>query len=201
MARVLQLREHELAPGVEVDLADALRVVYVDRGEVHVGPEPSPRVRRCAGAGATRCRRGMARSCSCSSWSTTPIPTPRSLPRSTFRARVWCAATASTFRPAGWPTCIPTKARASAASSSERSAVETDGRALDIPLGGAWFEAGPEPVYAEVVGDGPAAFVRVMVLPADLLGQSHRSATSATRIATGPSRSATRCSWTSASTA
>jgi hypothetical protein len=50
--------------------------------------------------------------------------------------------------------------------------VETAGVLHDIPLGGAWFEAGPEPVYAEVVGDSPAAFVRVMVLPRELLGKS-----------------------------
>lgn len=49
--------------------------------------------------------------------------------------------------------------------------VETAGVLHDIPLGGAWFEAGPDPVYAEVVGDSPAAFVRVMVLPRELLGK------------------------------
>jgi len=53
-----------------------------------------------------------------------------------------------------------------------RFAVETGGSRQSIERLGAWYEAGPEPVYAEVVGDGPAAFVRVMVLPASLLGQS-----------------------------
>ena len=40
-------------------------------------------------------------------------------------------------------------------------AVETQGTRHEIDRLGAWFEAGPDPVYAEVRGDPPAAFVRV----------------------------------------
>jgi hypothetical protein len=49
-------------------------------------------------------------------------------------------------------------------------AVETQGTRHEIERLGAWFEAGPDPVYAEVRGDAPAAFVRVMILPRQLLG-------------------------------
>lgn len=49
-------------------------------------------------------------------------------------------------------------------------AVETQGTRHEIERLGAWFEAGPDPVYAEVRGDAPAAFVRVMILPRRLLG-------------------------------
>lgn len=42
----------------------------------------------------------------------------------------------------------------------------------DVPLGGSWFEAGPDPVYAEGSSSEPTAFVRVMVLPEDMLGRS-----------------------------
>ncbi|MSO48160.1 MAG: hypothetical protein EXQ67_08795 [Thermoleophilia bacterium] len=49
-------------------------------------------------------------------------------------------------------------------------AVETEGMRQEIETWGAWFEAGPEPVYAEVRGDEPAAFVRVMLLPFALHG-------------------------------
>jgi quercetin dioxygenase-like cupin family protein len=44
--------------------------------------------------------------------------------------------------------------------------------ARDVPLGGSWFEAGPDPVYAEGSGSQPTAFVRVMVLPEELAGKS-----------------------------
>ena len=40
------------------------------------------------------------------------------------------------------------------------------------PRVGAWFETGIDPVEARAVSDEPAAFVRVMVLPLDLLGRS-----------------------------
>jgi quercetin dioxygenase-like cupin family protein len=53
-----------------------------------------------------------------------------------------------------------------------RFRVETDGHTLDLQPGDAWFERGPDPVYAEVVGDEPASFVRVMLLPVTLLGKS-----------------------------
>ena len=53
-----------------------------------------------------------------------------------------------------------------------RFTVHVDGRATAIAPGEAWFERGPDPVYAEAGADEPAAFVRVMVLPAALLGKS-----------------------------
>lgn len=49
-------------------------------------------------------------------------------------------------------------------------AVETEGRRQEIDTWGAWFEGGPEPVYAEVRGGEPAAFVRVMLLPTAIKG-------------------------------
>jgi hypothetical protein len=45
-----------------------------------------------------------------------------------------------------------------------RLAIRQHGRETAYDAGQAWFEPGPDPVLAEVV-DGPAAFVRVMVLP------------------------------------
>lgn len=41
-----------------------------------------------------------------------------------------------------------------------------------IQAGEAWFESGPEPVYAAASTAAPAAFVRLMVLPRGLLGKS-----------------------------
>jgi len=49
-------------------------------------------------------------------------------------------------------------------------AVETEGARQEIETWGAWFEAGPDPVYAEVRGGQPAAFVRVMLLPVAIQG-------------------------------
>jgi quercetin dioxygenase-like cupin family protein len=53
-----------------------------------------------------------------------------------------------------------------------RFRVEVDGRAKDIAPGEAWFERGPDPVYAEASRDESTSFVRVMILPRALLGES-----------------------------
>jgi quercetin dioxygenase-like cupin family protein len=53
-----------------------------------------------------------------------------------------------------------------------RFRVETEGRALVVEPGEPWFERGPDPVYAESIAHEPTSFVRVMILPAALLGKS-----------------------------
>jgi hypothetical protein len=50
--------------------------------------------------------------------------------------------------------------------------IDTDGHSASYAPGGAWFEGGPEPVFAQAAADRPSRFVRVMVLPASLLGQT-----------------------------
>lgn len=50
--------------------------------------------------------------------------------------------------------------------------IDTDGHATSYAPGGAWFEAGPVPVFAQAAADRPSRFIRVMVLPARLKGMS-----------------------------
>jgi hypothetical protein len=50
--------------------------------------------------------------------------------------------------------------------------VDTHGRSTSYGPGGAWFEAGPEPVFAQADPLLASRFVRVMILPRALLGQS-----------------------------
>jgi len=49
--------------------------------------------------------------------------------------------------------------------------VDTDGHSTSYGPGGAWFEAGPDPVFAQAA-DRPTRFIRVMILPRALLGKS-----------------------------
>jgi len=49
--------------------------------------------------------------------------------------------------------------------------IDTEGASHCYAPGGAWFEPGPEPVFARAA-DRPTRFIRVMVLPASLKGQS-----------------------------
>jgi len=49
--------------------------------------------------------------------------------------------------------------------------IDTHGRSTSYGPGGAWFESGPEPVFAQGA-DRPTRFIRVIVLPRSLLGKS-----------------------------
>jgi quercetin dioxygenase-like cupin family protein len=53
-----------------------------------------------------------------------------------------------------------------------RFRVQSNGLGQTVERYGAWFENGTDPVEAHAVSDTTAAFVRVMILPAALLGQS-----------------------------
>ena len=49
--------------------------------------------------------------------------------------------------------------------------VDTNGQSHTYGVGEAWFESGPEPVFAQA-GDRPTRFIRVMILPRALIGKS-----------------------------
>ena len=49
--------------------------------------------------------------------------------------------------------------------------VDTNGHAHSYGIGEAWFESGPEPVFAQA-GGSPTRFIRVMILPRALIGKS-----------------------------
>ena len=49
--------------------------------------------------------------------------------------------------------------------------IDTQGRSASYGPGGAWYESGPEPVFAQAA-EKPTRFVRVMILPLALRGRS-----------------------------
>ncbi|HML08008.1 MAG TPA: hypothetical protein VK430_07775 [Xanthobacteraceae bacterium] len=49
--------------------------------------------------------------------------------------------------------------------------IDTRGGSTSYGPGGAWYESGPEPVFAQAA-DRPTRFIRVMILPLALLGKS-----------------------------
>ena len=50
--------------------------------------------------------------------------------------------------------------------------IDTHGRSTSYGPGGAWYETGPDPVFAQAAEDRPSRFIRVMILPRELLGKS-----------------------------
>lgn len=49
--------------------------------------------------------------------------------------------------------------------------IDTHGRSTSYGPGGAWYESGPDPVFAQAA-DRPTRFIRVMLLPLAYLGKS-----------------------------
>jgi hypothetical protein len=50
--------------------------------------------------------------------------------------------------------------------------IDTHGRSTSYGPGGAWYESGPDPVFAQAAADRPSRFIRVMILPRELTGKS-----------------------------
>ncbi len=49
--------------------------------------------------------------------------------------------------------------------------IDTHGRSTSYGPGGAWYESGPDPVFAQAA-DRPTRFIRTMILPVAYVGQS-----------------------------
>jgi hypothetical protein len=50
--------------------------------------------------------------------------------------------------------------------------IDTHDRSTSYGPGGAWYESGPDAVFAQAAADRPSRFIRVMILPRALLGKS-----------------------------
>jgi hypothetical protein len=50
--------------------------------------------------------------------------------------------------------------------------IDTHGRSTSFGPGGAWYESGPDTVFAQASPDKPSRFIRVMILPRELVGKS-----------------------------
>jgi hypothetical protein len=50
--------------------------------------------------------------------------------------------------------------------------IDTHGRSVSYGPGGAWYESGPDPVFAQGASDRATRFIRMMILPRALMGKS-----------------------------
>ena len=50
--------------------------------------------------------------------------------------------------------------------------IDTHGRSTSYGPGGAWYETGPDPVFAQAAAEVPSRFIRCMILPRALTGKS-----------------------------
>ena len=87
------------------------------------------------------------------------------------RARCCFAATASRSRRAAAPICTGIRGPASGVCSKAASASTPTAARHPYGPGGAWYETGPDGVFAQAA-DRPTRFIRVMILPLVYLGKS-----------------------------
>ena len=50
--------------------------------------------------------------------------------------------------------------------------IDSAGHSTSYGPGSAWYESGPDPVFAQAAADRPSRFIRVMILPRALVGKS-----------------------------
>jgi hypothetical protein len=50
--------------------------------------------------------------------------------------------------------------------------IDTHGHSTSYGPGSAWFESGPEPVFAQTTAEKPSRFIRVMIIPRAFMGKS-----------------------------
>jgi len=50
--------------------------------------------------------------------------------------------------------------------------IDTHDRSTSFGPGGAWYESGPDAVFAQAASDRPSRFIRVLILPRELAGKS-----------------------------
>jgi hypothetical protein len=50
--------------------------------------------------------------------------------------------------------------------------IDTAGHSTSYGPGGAWYESGPEPVFAQAASDRATRFIRMLILPRALMGKS-----------------------------
>jgi hypothetical protein len=50
--------------------------------------------------------------------------------------------------------------------------IDTHGRSTSLGPGGAWYESGPDAVFAQAAAEKHSRFIRVMILPRELTGKS-----------------------------
>ena len=184
----LRLVEDSLHAGAVFELpADATnRVVYVAHGSISVGDAAFSDDSAWTGKGAARL---IAGSSGAALWRFELIPAGAPLVSATANAGytrhkitaalAWPIADAVLFRadsvafPPGGCAYLHTHQGPGFRCLIEGGVrIDTNGHSTSYGPGGAWFEAGPIPVFAQAAADRPSRFIRVMVLPARLKGLS-----------------------------
>jgi hypothetical protein len=181
MPAYLRLYEDVLANDGMLDLPALPRMIFVVHGSVTIGDRTITDGQTWQGEGAVSLRAGVHGLC-CWRWELangagTPVgPTSReklSASLETLPAGELLLRGDSVGFPPGGCALLHTHQGPGIRCLIEGAIrIDTHGRSTSYGPGAAWFEAGPEPVFAQAAADRPSRFIRVMVLPRALIGKS-----------------------------
>ena len=184
MSPYLSLFEDIYSNGASVSLSPAPRMIFVVYGEIWIGGRSLGEGDTWHGVGPTLVRAGDA-GASVWRWDLTEGP-PSSLVSDGVRSLAKISASLETLPKGdllmrGDSVAFPPGGRALThvhQGPGIRCLVEggiridSQGRSTAYGPGGAWFEGGPEAVFAQAAADRPTRFIRVMILPAALIGKT-----------------------------
>ncbi len=180
MSIALRLIEDRVAAAVSLTFAALNRVIYVADGSIEIEGYPVPEDDAWFGSGAVSLRAGPA---GARLWRFELTRESAVDPAEKLRAPIatldpgdgkqWLMRCDSVAFPPGG--CAFTHTHQGPGIRCLRDGsirIDAEGASHEYAPGEAWFESGPDPVFAQADANTPSRFIRVMVLPRALKGQS-----------------------------
>ncbi len=182
MVPTLGLYEDVLSDGGELALSAAPRMIFVVHGSVLVEGRSIGAGEAWHGQGAVRVRAGPE-GASCWRWDFMPqgaLPVPAGATREKLIARLdtlpkgdlLLRGDSVGFPPGGCAFRHRHQGPGIRCLIEGGIRIDTEDGSTAYGPGGAWYESGPDPVFAQAAADRPSRFIRVMLLPRALLGKS-----------------------------
>ncbi len=180
---ILRLTEDILSNGSEALLPAAPRMIFVAHGSVAIGDRSLKTDEAFSGEGATVLKAG-GEGATLWRWEFLPggnaAPVPGLVTREKLTAslatlpkgELLLRGDSVAFPPGGCAYLHRHQGPGTRCVFDGAIRIDTHGKSTSYGPGGAWYETGPDPVFAQAALDRPTRFVRVMILPRALIGKS-----------------------------
>jgi hypothetical protein len=179
----LRLTEDILSNGSEASLPAAPRMIFVAHGSVAVGDRTLKADEAFSGEGATVLKAG-GEGATLWRWEFLPNGNAAAVPGLVTREKLTASldtlpkgelllrGDSVAFPPGGCAYLHRHQGPGTRCVFEGAIRIDTHGKSTSYGPGGAWYETGPDPVFAQAAHDRPTRFVRVMILPRALVGKS-----------------------------
>jgi hypothetical protein len=180
---ILRLTEDVLSNGSEVSLPAAPRMIFVAHGSVAIGDRTLKADEAFSGEGAVALKAG-GEGATLWRWEFLPNANAAAVPGLVTREKLSAAldtlpkgelllrGDSVAFPPGGCAFLHRHQGPGTRCIFEGAIRIDTHGKSTSYGPGGAWYETGPDPVFAQAAADRPTRFIRVMILPRALIGKS-----------------------------